>query len=69
MKASKMARNPSPEIEVYRDFMRLDRARRRAVAVRILRNQKILTEAEPQVFDGFAFSTTVLVLLSGTPAL
>ena len=44
MKASKMARNPSPEIEVYKDFIRLDSARRRRVAVRILRNQKMLDD-------------------------
>jgi hypothetical protein len=44
MKASKAAQNPIPEIEVYRDFMRLDPARRRWVAVRILRNQKILAD-------------------------
>ena len=44
MKASKMARNPRPEVEVYKDFIRLDSARRRRVAVRILRNQKMLAD-------------------------
>ena len=44
MKASKAAQNPTPEIEVYRGFMRLDPARRRRVAVRILRNQKMLAD-------------------------
>jgi hypothetical protein len=44
MKASKAAKNPTPEIEVYRDLMRLDPARRRRVAVRVLRNQKILAD-------------------------
>ena len=44
MKASKMARNPRPEVEVYKDFIRLDSARRRLVAVRILRDQKMLAD-------------------------
>jgi hypothetical protein len=44
MKASKAAQNPTPEIEVYREFMRLDPASRRRVAVRILRNQRILAD-------------------------
>lgn len=44
MKASKAAQNPTPETEVYRDFMRLDPERRRRVAMRILRNQKILAD-------------------------
>jgi len=44
MKASKAARNSAPEIEIYREFMRLDPARRRRVAVRILGNQKILAD-------------------------
>ncbi len=41
---SKAARNSVSEIEVYRDFMCLDPARRRRVAVRILRNQKVLAD-------------------------
>jgi hypothetical protein len=44
MKASKTVQNRNPESEVYKDFMRLDPARRRRVAVRILRNQKILAD-------------------------
>lgn len=44
MKASKAARNSAPEIEIYRELMRLDPSRRRRVAVRILRNQKILAD-------------------------
>jgi len=44
MKASKTAQNPTPEIEVYRDFMRLDREPRRRIALRILRNQRILAD-------------------------
>ena len=44
MRASRTAQNPTPESEVYRDFMRLEPARRRRVAVRILRNQKILAD-------------------------
>ena len=44
MKAPKTARNRTSEIEVYKDFMRLDSARRRRVAVRILRNQKMLAD-------------------------
>jgi hypothetical protein len=44
MKASKTVQNPIPEAEVYRDFMRLDRERRRRIAMRILRNQKVLAD-------------------------
>ena len=44
MKAAKTARNPTAEAEVYRGFMRLEPARRRRVAVRILRNQKMLAD-------------------------
>jgi hypothetical protein len=44
MKAPKTAQNRTSEIEVYRDFMRLDSARRRRVAVRILRNQEMLAD-------------------------
>ena len=44
MRASKTVPNPTPETEVYKDFMRLDPARRRRVAVRILRNEKILAD-------------------------
>ena len=42
MKASMKARNPIADVQVYRDFMRLDRERRRRTALRILRNQKML---------------------------
>ncbi len=44
MKASKIAQKPNADIEVYRDFMRLDRERRRRIAIRILRNQKMLAD-------------------------
>jgi hypothetical protein len=44
MKTSKTAQNPTPESEVYTDFMRLDPACRRRVAVRILRNQRIMAD-------------------------
>ena len=44
MKAPKTAENRTSEIEVYKNFMRLDSARRRRVAVRILRNQKMLAD-------------------------
>jgi hypothetical protein len=44
MKASKAAQNSAPEIEVYRNFMRLDPARWRWVAVRILRLQEVLAD-------------------------
>jgi len=44
MKAPKTAEDRTSEIEVYKNFMRLDSARRRRVAVRILRNQKMLAD-------------------------
>jgi 16S rRNA A1518/A1519 N6-dimethyltransferase RsmA/KsgA/DIM1 with predicted DNA glycosylase/AP lyase activity len=44
MKVPKTAENRTSEIEVYKNFMRLDSARRRRVAVRILRNQKMLAD-------------------------
>jgi hypothetical protein len=44
MKASKAARSAAPEDEIYREFMRLNPSRRRRVAVRILRNQRILAD-------------------------
>jgi hypothetical protein len=44
MKAAKTGQNPIAEIEVYRGFMRLDRERRRRIAMRILRNQKMLAD-------------------------
>jgi len=44
MKASKTAQKRTAEIEVYRDFMRLEREPRRRIAVRILRSQKILAD-------------------------
>ena len=44
MKAPRSVTNPIPETEVYRGFMRLDRERRRRVAVRILRSQRILAD-------------------------
>ena len=44
MKAPKTEEDRTSEIEVYKNFMRLDYARRRQVAVRILRNQKMLAD-------------------------
>lgn len=44
MKAPHRAKNPIPETEVYRGFMRLDRERRRHLAVRILRSQKVMAD-------------------------
>ena len=44
MKASRTAERQPAESVVYREFMRLDRDRRRRVAVRILRNEKILAD-------------------------
>jgi hypothetical protein len=44
MKASKTAQTPIAGNEVYRDFMRLDREHRRRIAMRILRNQRMLTD-------------------------
>ncbi len=44
MKASKTAQTPIADNEVYRDFMRLDPERRRRVAMRILRNQRMLAD-------------------------
>ena len=44
MKPSRIVRKPMPDIKVYRDFMRLDGGRRRQIAMRILRNQRILAD-------------------------
>ena len=44
MRTSKTVQNLTPEGEVYRDFMRLDREPRRRIAVRILRHQKIMAD-------------------------
>ena len=44
MKASKTGRQPIADIEIYRGFMRLDPERRRRVAIRILRNQRMLAD-------------------------
>jgi len=44
MKASKTAQTPIPGYEVYRDFMRLNREHRRRIAMRILRNQRMLAD-------------------------
>ncbi len=55
MKASKSARKPIADIEVYRDFMRLDRERRRRVAMRILRNQKMLAD----LYDHFLIQSSL----------
>ncbi len=44
MKASKTGQHPIADIEIYRGFMRLDPERRRRVAIRILRNQRMLAD-------------------------
>lgn len=44
MKASKSGQNRIADIEIYRGFMRLDPERRRRVAMRILRNQRMLAD-------------------------
>ena len=44
MKAPKTPQNRTSEIEVYKGFTRLDPACRRRVAVRILRNQKMMAD-------------------------
>jgi len=44
MKASKTGQNPIADIEIYKGFMRLDPERRRRVAIRILRNQRMLAD-------------------------
>ena len=44
MKASKTGQTPIADNEVYRGFMRLDPERRRRVAMRILRNQRMLAD-------------------------
>jgi len=44
MKASRSARKAIAETEVYRDFIRLDGERRRRMAMRILRNQRMLAD-------------------------
>jgi len=44
MKALKTCQSPIADTEVYRDFMRLDRERRRRIAMRILRNRKMLAD-------------------------
>ena len=44
MKASKTGQNQIADIEIYRGFMRLEPERRRRVAMRILRNQKMLAD-------------------------
>jgi hypothetical protein len=44
MKASKTCQNPIADVEIYRGFMRLAPERRRKVAMRILRNQKMLAD-------------------------
>jgi hypothetical protein len=44
MKASKTGQNSIADIEIYRGFMRLAPERRRRIAMRILRNQKILAD-------------------------
>ena len=44
MKSLKTVRKPIPAMEVYKDFMRLNREHRRHMALRILRNQRILAD-------------------------
>ena len=44
MKPSRTARIPIGDTAVYRDFMRFDGERRRRIAIRILRNRKMLAD-------------------------
>ena len=44
MKVSKTAPSPTLEIQVYKNFMRLHRVPRRRIAMRILRNEKMLAD-------------------------
>jgi hypothetical protein len=44
MKGSKTGQKPVADIEIYRGFMRLDPERRRRIAMRILRNQRMLAD-------------------------
>ena len=44
MKASKTGQDQNADTEVFRDFMRLDPERRRRIAMRILRSQKMLAD-------------------------
>ena len=44
MKASKRKARIAPEIGFYEHFIRLDRERHRRIAVRILRNQKLMAD-------------------------
>jgi len=44
MKASKTARTPIAHHAVYRDFKHLDREPRRRIALRILRDEKMLAD-------------------------
>jgi len=44
MKTSKTVDSAVPEAKVYKHFMRLNRERRRRIAVRILRSQKMLAD-------------------------
>jgi hypothetical protein len=55
MRASKMAEPSTSESDFYRDFMRLDRDRRRRIAVRILRNEKMLAD----LYDHFLIRRTL----------
>jgi len=44
MNSLKTVRNPIPGMEVYKDFMRLSREHRRHLALRILRNERLLAD-------------------------
>jgi hypothetical protein len=55
MKATRVANRPPPEIEVYQGFMRFGREHRRRIAVRILRNQKVLAD----LCDHFLFQRSL----------
>jgi len=44
MKPSKTAEQSSSETEVYKHFMRLSRDHRREIAMRILRNQRVMAD-------------------------
>ena len=55
MKAASTARRSVVGAEVYRDFMRLDREPRRRIAMRILRDQKMLAD----LYDHFLIQRSV----------
>jgi hypothetical protein len=44
LKTAPAAQNPIRDVEVYKDFMRLNREHRRRMAMRILHNQRLLAD-------------------------